>query len=172
MGSLRRLFSIRQSSVQSLGTALWIAAHPEEPALKKGRKPKDKRLDDYLHTNMWHLQWVQMFLGLQSGEITKRGICLFLCILSVFRLTSVLNTFISFISQKWRPPLRIEVWKQQNKLTLSGLLCLNRQCCLERQKRRRSRMDDCTVTSSGNWLMDDLSTCRFLIAYTVHVCQP
>lgn len=61
---------------------------------------------------------------------------------------------------------------EKTRLTSWGLLCLNGQCCHERQKQLPWRMDDCTVTSSGSGLIDDLSKCRFLIAYTVHVCQP
>lgn len=54
-----------------------------------------------------------------------------------------------------------EVWRETNgmRLTSRGLLYLNGQCCQQQQW----KMDDCTVTSSGNWLIDGLSNWRFLV---------
>lgn len=54
-----------------------------------------------------------------------------------------------------------EVWRERNgmRLTSWGLLYLNGWCCQQQQW----KMDDCTVTSSGNRLIDGLSNWGFLI---------
>ncbi len=148
MGSLPRLVSIRQSSAQSLGTALRIAVHPEGNHTNWRQKTRST-----IYTIRSHAVFPEEFyLTVYLKSLVS---CMF-CVLE--DLLGIKHMYYSAIivmqhdkkDRRGRNGMRPTSW---------GLLYLNGLCCQQQQW----KMDDWTVTSSGNRLIDGLSDWRFLI---------
>lgn len=105
---------------------------------------------------MRHSQRVLTCFSVYQKGTKKRVSCVFVCFRRSFGYKTHLLVPAVIVMRHTK-----QVWRETNgmRLTSWGLLYLNGQCCQQQQW----KMDDCTVTSSGNRLIDGLSNWRFLM---------